>query len=148
MSIPVKQVLYLDEGAVLGAGKGLVIGDGIPSVLTNVFYQSGGSLCWNGINIPTQSDLSTKQDKPNVMLVTGTYTLSSENIVLINSETDCTIFLPPGVVNHFYRMRNIGPGRVTFMANGSNTIELASSYLLLTKNAFDLVFYSNNWYLL
>jgi len=148
VSIPVKHLLNLDEGATLAGGKGLAIGNGTPSVVTDTFYQVDSVLYWNGAAVPNQTAMDLKLDKPTVTLITGTHVLTNESIVLINSATDCAVFLPEGVDGKNYRMRNIGVGKITFMTSGANTVEGAVSYQLLTTNAFDLVFYSNNWYIL
>lgn len=84
-----------------------------------------------------------------VEAITGTVALSdAQKIVLINSATDCNVFLPAGVTDTLYRLRNIGAGKVTLVPNGDDTIENATSYEILTVNAFDLIFYSGNWYIL
>lgn len=94
------------------------------------------------------SDIVAKAPKPHVTVITGTHVLSDESVVLIDSATDCDVFLPAGIDHTIYRIRNIGAGRITFRANGINMVELNSIYTLLTMNAFDLIFYGNNWYIL
>lgn len=96
-----------------------------------------------------QVQVNQKSPILHVEYITGTTVLSAaQNAAIIDSATDCIIFLPPGVNDLIYRLRNIGTGSVTFSPNGSDTVEKQSTYLLLTTNAFDLVFYSGNWYIL
>jgi len=96
-----------------------------------------------------QVQVNQKSPILHVEYITGTTVLSAaQNAAIIDSATDCIIFLPPGVNDLIYRLRNIGIGNVTFSPNGSDTVEKQSTYLLLTTNAFDLVFYSGNWYIL
>ena len=95
-----------------------------------------------------QAQIDAKAPILNIEYLTGTSVLSdAQTAILINSVTDCNIFLPPGVNNRSYRIRNVGTGKVTFKPFGSNTVEKDSSYTLLTANAFDLAFYLNNWYI-
>ena len=127
-------------GIELPSGAGAAIGSGIPGTCIETLYQIDGILFFNG---------QAYQPRHKVELVTGTIALSlAQTIVLINSATNCNIFLPVGVDDQVYRVRNIGPGAVTFVGNGANTVEDASTFLLRTTNAFDLVFYGNNWYIL
>jgi len=96
-----------------------------------------------------QVQIHNKLNKPIVTYLTGTSVLDeSISIVIINSPINCTIFLPANANNISYRIRNVGPGRVTLQPNGSDTVERSSSFIVLTTNAFDLVCYSNNWYIL
>jgi hypothetical protein len=96
-----------------------------------------------------QVQVNQKSPILHVEYITGTTVLSTaQNAAIIDSDTDCIIFLPPGVNDLIYRLRNIGTGSVTFIPNGSDTVEKQTTYLLLTTNAFDLVFYSGNWYIL
>lgn len=81
-------------------------------------------------------------------LVTGTTVLTNESIVLVDSATNCSIFLPAGTANRVFRLRNLAAGTVTIYPDGTETIEGAASFVVLTVNAFDLAFYGTNWYLL
>lgn len=84
----------------------------------------------------------------HIEYLTGTTVLSeAQNAAIIDSVSDCNIFLPQGVNNLKYRLRNVGNGRVTFIPYGTDTIEKSTSYILLTENAFDLVFFNNNWFI-
>lgn len=94
------------------------------------------------------SDITAKAPKPHVTVITGTHVLSDESVILINSATDCDVFLPAGIDHTIYRIRNIGAGRITFRPFGTNVVEQNLTYILLTTNAFDLIFYGNNWYIL
>lgn len=94
------------------------------------------------------SNLNAKAPKPHVTVITGTHVLSDESVILINSATDCDVFLPAGIDHTVYRIRNIGAGRITFRPFGTNVVEQNLTYTLLTTNAFDLIFYGNNWYIL
>lgn len=95
-----------------------------------------------------QAQVSSKDSLLRIEYLTGTTVLSTaQNAAIIDSLTDCNIFLPVGIDNQKYRLRNVGIGKATFVPNGSNTIEKQSSYLLLTSNAFDLVFLNNNWFI-
>lgn len=134
----VKQVFA--GGIELPAEVGQVIHSGIPGTPIETLYQLDGILYFNG---------QAYQPRHKVELVTGTIALSNaQTIILINSATNCNIFLPIGVNDQVYRVRNIGAGLATFIPNGSNTVENAGSYQLKLTNAFDLVFYANNWYIL
>jgi len=96
-----------------------------------------------------QCQLNTKAPVLKIEYLTGTSVLSTaQTAIIINSATDCNVFLPPGVNNQSYRIRNVGPGKVSFKPNGMDTVENVSTYILLTTNAFDLVFYAGNWYIL
>ena len=96
-----------------------------------------------------QVQVNNKARKPDVVILTGTTVFDeSLSIVLINSATNCTMFLPLGVNSMSYRIRNIGAGKVTFNSFNQDTVEGMLSYQLLTSNAFDLVFCSGNWYIL
>ena len=96
-----------------------------------------------------QCQVNTKASSIHVEYITGTTVFSAaQNAAIINSPTDCIIFLPPGTNDLIYRLRNVGTGKITFSANGSDTVEHQPTYTLLTTNAFDLVFYSGNWYIL
>lgn len=95
-----------------------------------------------------QAQVHSKDMVLKIEYLTGTTVLSqAQNAAIIDSFADCSIFLPPGVDNLKYRLRNVGTGRVTFVPNGSDTIEKSSSYILHTGNAFDLVFLNGNWFL-
>lgn len=96
-----------------------------------------------------QVQLNTKAPKPSALVVTGTTVLdSTTSVVLINSLNACSIFLPAGVNNLSFRIRNVGSGKVTLIPSGTDTVEKASSYHLLISNSFDLIYYSGNWYIL
>ena len=96
-----------------------------------------------------QVQVNNKSNKPIVTYITGTVVLDTNiSILLINSVTNCTIFLPAASNNITYRVRNIGSGKVTLQPNISDTIEHLPVYTILTTNSFDLVSYSNNWYIL
>jgi len=96
-----------------------------------------------------QVQVNNKLRKPIINYVTGTTVLdNSSDIVIVNSPTNCTIFLPVISGTIAYRVKSIGAGRATLQPNGSDTVENQSSFNILTKNAFDLVSYSNNWYIL
>lgn len=127
-------------GIELPAEVGQVIRDGIPDSPLETLYQIDGILYFNG---------QAYQQKHKVELVTGTTVLTNvQTIILINSPGNCSIFLPAGVNDKVYRVKNIGAGQATFMPYGSNTVENAGSYQLKLMNAFDLVFYGNNWFVL
>jgi hypothetical protein len=96
-----------------------------------------------------QVQINNKQRKPVVSHVTGTTVLdASTDILIINSVVNCDVFLPSISGNTSYRTKSIGSGIATLRPNGLNTVENLPSYSILTKNAFDLVSYSNNWYIL
>jgi hypothetical protein len=98
--------------------------------------------------IKLQTQVHSKDTILKVEYLTGTTVLSeAQNAAIIDSFADCNIFLPPGVDNLKYRLRNVGTGKVTFIPNGFDTIEKSSFYVLLTNNAFDLVFLNGNWFL-
>jgi hypothetical protein len=95
-----------------------------------------------------QAQLLTKDSLLRLEYITGTIVLSTaQNAAIIESPTDCNIFLPQGINNQKYRLRNVGAGKATFIPYGSDTIEKVTSYTLQTTNAFDLVFLNGNWYI-
>lgn len=95
-----------------------------------------------------QAQVHSKDTILKVEYLTGTTVLSeAQNAAIIDSFADCNIFLPSGVNNLKYRLRNVGTGRVTFVPFGSDTVEKQPSYTLLSSNAFDLVFLNGNWYI-
>lgn len=95
-----------------------------------------------------QAQVLSKDTSLKIEYLTGTTVLShTQNAAIIDSFSDCNIFLPLGEDNLKYRLRNVGTGRATFIPYGTDTIEKVSSYTLLTTNAFDLVFLNGNWFL-
>jgi hypothetical protein len=95
-----------------------------------------------------QSQMLAKDNLLRIEYLTGTTVLSNaQNAAIINSPIDCNIFLPKGINNQKYRLRNVGTGTVTFIPYSSDTIEKQTSYILLNSNAFDLVFFNGNWFL-
>jgi Collagen triple helix repeat (20 copies). len=84
---------------------------------------------------------------PVIAYVTGTHVLTNETHLIVDSSTDCSIYLPVGTATSVFKIKCIGVGRITFVPSGMDTVEYVSNYLLLTVNAVELVFSSGNWHI-
>ena len=81
-------------------------------------------------------------------VVTGTTVLSDAfNSVIVNSIFDSTIFLPQGTNNQTYSIKNANTGIATISAFAGDTIEQQSTYVLLPKNAIEIIYFNGNWFI-
>lgn len=81
-------------------------------------------------------------------VVTGTTVLSDAfNNVIVNSQTDCSIFLPAGYNNQMYSIKSVCSAQVTVTPFAGDTIENNSSLNVLQGNEYDLVYFSGTWYI-
>jgi hypothetical protein len=91
--------------------------------------------------------LSTSYQR-HVLFSTGNVNIpTTAPINLIQSATNCTAYLPPGVNDLTFTIRNVGTGQVVVVPNGIDTIENVTFFILLPTNAIDVVYYSGNWYI-
>lgn len=144
ISYPAEKSVYKDHNyQVVVGSSGVLIESGTPASTTNALYNIGNSLYFNGSSVRTRP-YSTKSASYSMV--------SSDDVIFTNSTSGSVVITLPTASGQGGKeimiKRSSGSNLVTIQADGSETVDGSSSYIMNHQyESISLISNDSNWFI-